>query len=120
MTPEDSTSLHPSFLVAVNDPLVALDITTILGEAHPGARIATAEDRPSAQALLAQMPRLALAVVSLSPKDASNSDFGQALRRTGARLVLMGLDAEEHGEADGYEVLHRPFRTEDLLALISR
>ncbi|MCA0963509.1 hypothetical protein [Salipiger bermudensis] len=110
----------PSFFVAVTDQLVGIDISTILRDAHPDAVVITAPDREAALALLEEGPAPKIAVVSLSPKEAVSSPLGQKLRDLGARIVLMGHEAELHGEADGFEVLHRPFRTRDLLALIAR
>ncbi len=109
-----------SFLVAVSDQLVGIDIAAILRDAHPDAVVVAAPDREAALLSLRESPAPTLAVVSLSPQEAVSSPLGQALRDIGARIVLMGHEAELHGEADGFEVLHRPFRTIDLLALLER
>ncbi|MBR9890797.1 hypothetical protein GYB14_03810 [bacterium] len=120
MTCIDGPLPAPSFLVAVTDQLVGIDIAAILRDAHPDAVVVTAPDREAALVSLQEGSAPSLAVVSLSPQEAVSSPLIEALRALGARIVLMGHEAELHGEADGFEVLHRPFRTIDLLALIGR
>ncbi|MBY6002931.1 hypothetical protein KUV62_03375 [Salipiger bermudensis] len=120
MTPTDGPAPAPSFLVAVTDQLVGIDIATILRDAHPDAVVVTAPDREAALISVRGGAAPSIAVVSLSPEEARSSALGQALLEIGTRIVLMGHEAELHGEADGFEVLHRPFRTVDLLALLGR
>lgn len=120
MTRSDGPVPAPSFLVAVTDQLVGTDIAAILRDAHPDAVVITAPDREAALSSVRDGVVPSVAVVSLSPQEALCSPLGQALRAIGARIVLMGHEAEMHGEADGFEVLHRPFRTIDLLSLLAR
>ncbi|APZ53095.1 hypothetical protein [Salipiger abyssi] len=97
---------------------MAEDIATTLGETYPGARIECVQDRDAAMAVLSELPRVEMAIVALTPEEAQTSDLGRALSDRQARIALMGIEAEDHGEASGFAVLHRPFRTADLLAML--
>ncbi|MDO6586380.1 hypothetical protein Q4543_12730 [Salipiger sp. 1_MG-2023] len=108
----------PTFLVCISDAFVAEDITGILLEAYPSARVENARSRDDALDRLAGLSGPVVAFVFMPPEAVSSTPLGQALTRVGARLVLMGNDAEERGENAGFRVLQRPFRAADLLALI--
>ena len=90
-----------------------------LEESHPGARIVLPANEAAALAALDEHPQITLAVMSMSPEAAQASALGSALAARQARVVLMGFEAEERGESAGFAVLHRPFRTVDLLAMLA-
>ncbi|MBN9888764.1 hypothetical protein [Salipiger abyssi] len=97
---------------------MADDIATTLGETYPGARIECVQDHDAALAALSGLPQVEMAIVAMTPEEAQTSDLGRTLSDRQARIVLMGIEAEDHGEASGFAVLHRPFRTADLLAML--
>ncbi|SDE62240.1 hypothetical protein SAMN04488105_105319 [Salipiger thiooxidans] len=119
MTLNDRMFPALSFLVFVHDPVVAEDIASTLEESHPGARIVLPANEAAALAALDEHPQITLAVMSMSPEAAQASALGSALAARQARVVLMGFEAEERGESAGFTVLHRPFRTADLLAMLA-
>lgn len=108
----------PTFLVCISDAFVAEDVAGILLEAHPSARVENARSHEDALGFLAGHGGPLVAFVFMPPEAVGTTALGQELTRIGARLVLMGNAAEERGASSGHAVLHRPFRSVDLLALI--
>ncbi|EIE49777.1 hypothetical protein AL036_09845 [Salipiger aestuarii] len=115
----DTTALNPTFLIWITDMIVAEDVSGILLDACPQARVLCAESPESAPPQLTPDCGPLVAIVQMAPEAVRDTPLGQALTRAGARIVLLGNAAEERGQAAGFAVLERPFRSMDLLALIA-
>lgn len=105
-----------TYLIVLRHVLVAQDIAMTIAEFDPAARIVTAASGAEAMSLLAGVGRLAMAFVGAGPGAYRASPLAQAVRERGGRVVLMGDEAEEEGEAEGFAVLARPFGTGNILA----
>lgn len=114
----NTTSTSPSFLIWITDPIVAEDVSDILSHARPQAQVLRAASPDTALPLIGAAHGPLVAFVQMAPESIAESPLGQALTQAGARIVLLGNAAEEHGQAAGFAVLERPFRSIDLLAFL--
>ena len=118
MITDDHARAEHMALIFVHDPFVAEDIARTVSETDSAMQIRTAHDNDSALSSIQHPAHVTLAILQLGPEEILSGDLGQALQRAGTRIVLMGDEAEEHGLTAGYDVLHRPFRTVDLLRVL--
>lgn len=107
-------------LVCIADPLIALDVATILGEVYPSANLISEPDHAAALSAIEGVDSPPVAVLFLNPDLLDQSPLGKRLTELGAAIILMGTAAEESRAPHGHAVLQRPFRTADLVALLPR
>ena len=105
-----------TYLIVLRHVVVAQDIALTVAEFDPSARILVARSGEEAIPLLDGVDRLPLAFLGKGPSEFRASPIAGELEARGARVVLMGEEAEAQGEAEGFEVLVRPFTTEAILA----
>lgn len=105
-----------TYLIVLRHVLVAQDIALTIAEFDPGARVVTAASVAEAMSLLPSVERLVMAFVGRGPDAYRASPLAQAVKDRGGRVVLMGEEAEEEGEAQGFAVLARPFGTGNIMA----
>ncbi len=108
----------PAFLLFGKDPFAVDDLSRTIAEQHPTSRIVASFSVEEALSLIETMPEISMAFIHLAPEQVAVSPLGQALASRGARIVLMGDDAEERGQAAGFDVLVRPFNTADVIFLM--
>ena len=104
------------FLVCVNVPLVASDVTTTLEELGLGVPLVanTAEDALAMLAGLEAGASVGHALVQIAPADFATSALRASLDRLGAKVVLFHDDLPSVEPALPFPVLTPPFFTEDL------
>ncbi len=114
----DTMASRPTFLICINDAIVAEDVAGILQDAMPQSSVICAASQADALQRLETLHAPLIGFIQMAPEAVADSPLGQALTQAGARIVLLGNAAEERGEAAGFAVLQRPFRSVDLLALV--
>ncbi|EPX82987.1 hypothetical protein [Salipiger mucosus] len=117
---DDAVARRPVVFVFVKDAFVVEDVTRTVTELFPDAIITSTSKPEDVPGKLEGLPHLDMAVVHLSPDEVHQSQVGAVLRERGARLLLVGDAAEESHAAAGFDVLVRPFRTQDLEAHLKR
>lgn len=118
-----STGTGGIYLIAVEDFVVAQDLSDTVREAVPAAVIVTAPGCAAALAAVADQPHLALAFVEAGPDRVAKLRLDEAIRARGGRLVLLGGEAEDawdSGAATGrlWPVLIRPFSSQAVRSLL--
>lgn len=118
---EAATGERPpaTYLIVLRHVVVAQDIALTIAEFDPAARVLVARNGDEALSLLEGVERLPLAFLGKGPSEFRGSPIAAALSRRGARVVLMGEEAEARGEAEGFAVLVRPFTTDAILACLA-
>jgi len=109
------------FLVCVNVPLVAKDISTTLEQLGLGVPL-VAGSTDEAMVMLAQLPadaRVSYALVQTAPAVFAASALRTALDGLRAKTVLLHDDLPSAEPALSYPVLTLPFFTEDLEGAIA-
>ena len=107
-----------TFLIVLKQVVVAQDIALTLSDLNPAAQVVVASSHSEALAALAAVSSVALAIVNDGPQSFPHSDLCHAITLRGGRVVLVGTEAEDAGEAAGWQVLHRPFTSDAVLALL--
>lgn len=104
-----------AYLIVLRHVLVAQDMALTIAEVDPGARVLLAGGVAEGLAMVEGVGRIAVAFVRETPEGFAGSELARAVADRGGRAVLMGEEAEEHGEADGFAVLARPFSSGSLM-----
>ena len=108
--------VHSCYLVALKHVVIAEDVAQTIRDHDPGADVILVRD-------LGAIPgdrHPLVAFLGLSPTDARRLPVVRDLLERGTRLVLIGDEAEETGEATSWWVLPRPFTSDAVLALLLR
>jgi hypothetical protein len=108
-----------TYLIVLRHVLVAQDIAMTIAEFDPAAQVILTDSAAEAVERLSGVDRLAVAFVGQGPEAFRASPLSQTVARKGGRVVLMGEEAEAHGEAQGFAVLTRPFSTGSILVHLS-
>ncbi|MGL4413744.1 hypothetical protein [Roseinatronobacter monicus] len=109
------------FLVCVNVPLVAKDISTTLEQLGLGVPL-VAGSIDEAMVMLTQLPidaRVAYALVQAAPAEFAASALRTALDGLKARTILLHDDLSPADPVLDYPILTLPFFTEDLEGAIA-
>lgn len=107
-----------TYLLLVPDPLVARDLAETVAEFDAGARILLARSAAEAAGRIAREAQLSVAFLWLAPEAARPLVPPLVVR--GARVVLIGPEADEHRAVWGGEHLPMPFSTPMVLCLLRR
>lgn len=117
MTDAETGEATPAtYLIVLRHVVVAQDIALTVAEFDPSARILVARNGEEAIPMLDGVDHLPIAFLGKGPSEFRASPIAAELAARGARVVLMGEEAEARGEAEGFEVLVRPFTTDAILA----
>lgn len=110
-------TLNSAYLVVGQSGIVLQDMMAVLADALPGWQGLSAKSMAAALDLIDGAP-IGIAFVKEGPQDFTASPLAARLAQSGARIVLMGDAAEEFGAQAAYPVLHRPFGSEDIVAIV--
>jgi hypothetical protein len=113
--PAGDPAAPATYLIVLRHVLVAQDIAMTIAEHDPSARVIVAATGAEAVQALDGPGPVAVAFVGKGPEAFRASPLAPALTERGARVVLMGEEAERDGEAQGFAVLTRPFSTGNIL-----
>lgn len=108
-----------SYLVLVPEMLVAQDIALTIADFDPAAEVICAKSQHEAQAALGRVGALTLAFVSDRPSTFVQSPLASAIAERGGRVVMLGIEAENTGPTETFDVLHQPFDTDAVMAKLS-
>lgn len=105
-----------SYLVLVRETLVACDLAQTIVEFDPQARVICATSVEEAEAALADLTSVEIAFVAEGPTRFAGTPLHVGLTIRGGRVVLLGLEAEDHGPSSVFDVLMQPFNTDAVVA----
>lgn len=105
-----------AFLVVGQTGIVLQDIIATIESTCSGWRGVAAHTMDAALDLLDDV-EVRLAFVVAAPQEFVASRLAARLNQSGARVVLMGDAAEEFGTDAAFPVLHRPFASDDIVAI---
>jgi len=109
-----------TYLVVMREVLVAQDLCLTICDFDPAARVIIASGLEAAIAELANVPSLAVAFVEERHTPVAASDLAAAIARRGGRVVVLGEQAGAQAPARDWDILQKPFVTEQVLSLLSR
>lgn len=84
-----------AYLVALRDVVVRADLTMTIADHAPGAVVIEVADATEALDALSGVDRVAVAFVECGPARFGDSALAALLEARGARIVLLGGDAED-------------------------
>lgn len=109
------TTREISYLVAVNDLVVAQDIAGTITDMNPDAKVISARSLDEASEIVATRGGVTFAVTDAGPIRLNGSTAGGALSACGARILFIGAQpsaSEGEGAVDAPRVyLDQPFTT---------
>ncbi len=105
-----------AFLVVGQTGIILYDMMATLEATFAGWRGVATCTVDAALDLLDDVP-VRIAFIAAAPRDFAGSPLAARLHQSGARIVLMGDAAEESATTSTYPVLHRPFRTDDIVGI---
>lgn len=108
-----------NYLVLVSESLVAQDIAMTIAEYDATAHVITAITLSDAEVALANVTDLKVAFVKARPSNFRGSALDLAISQRGARLVMLGIEAESIGPTPDFDVLSQPFDTDAVLAKLA-
>lgn len=108
------------YLIVIRDVLIAEDLRQSLCEMVPDARVVIIPAIALAQASIAGLGRVAMAVFDERPALVVGSALWALLREHAARLVFAGDCDAPAAAHHGAEALPYPFSTQDVHSLITR
>jgi hypothetical protein len=111
----DTNGAPRTYLIVMQQVLVAQDIALTISDHDPGANVIIASTHAEAEAALVTVADLVLAFVADAPWQFMASSLGQAIMARGGRVVLLGEAAEEAGPTAQWGVLDQPFTTDAVL-----
>lgn len=106
-----------AFMVVGQTGIVLQDIMASLAGLFPDWQGRSAANMTAALTQLND-DAVRIALITAAPDEFADSDLAVRLDEIGARVVLMGDGAEEFGACGPYPVLHRPFISDDLAAIV--
>ncbi len=119
-TDQKLLSHTPTYIIVMRDVLIAQDLSLTIGDHDPGARIEVASSLTEAEAIVARLTQIVMAFIVEAPRKFRHSDLSRAIAERGGRVVLLGDDAEDGGPTPDWDVLYRPFSTDEVLARLTR
>ncbi len=84
-----------------------------------GARVIVVRMPADAEAALVDVSELKVAFVAARPSNFRGSSLERAIVQRGARLVMLGIEAESVGPTPDFDVLSQPFDTDAVLAKLA-
>lgn len=106
------------FLVLGVTGVVLRDLISTVKDAFETLEATVAHTQDEAMHLLEQGQQLKYAFLNLSPETLMNSELVRLCEKLGAKIVLLGTDAEDAVENSPHPVLVRPFATHDILRVL--
>lgn len=118
MTYYDLTAMTPcrTYLVMVTETVVAYDIAQTIVDYDFSANVICAASLTEAVATLTGIDSVEIAFIAGCPARFSGSELHRDLVMRGARIVLLGIEAEETGPSPVFDVLSQPFDTDAVVA----
>ena len=113
--PATDGGARPAYLIVLRHVVVAQDIAATIADVDPGAPVLAVASSEAALPALGEVERLAVAFVAEAPRSFEGSPLARGIAARGGRVVLIGEAAEAEGAGLGFQVLSRPFSTEDLV-----
>lgn len=113
-------SAESRFLVLGLTGLVLRDIIGTLSDRFPTLQAHIAEDEADALAQVKQASGWQYAFLNLGPDLFVASELSLLLSQAGAKIVLMGSEAEDAAAQSAHTVLIRPFTADDVLQALKR
>jgi len=110
----------PAYVIVMREALISQDLSLTIADHDPGARVVFAANLRDAETVVAGLTHIVMAFIIEGPKQFLQSDLSRAIRARGGRVVLLGDDAEEVGPTPDWDVLYRPFSTDEVLARLTR
>lgn len=108
----DLMNRHRNYLVVMTEALVACDLAQAIEEFDPSAKVISVSSVEDAEAALADLATVEIAFVARGPTRFAGTALHRSLVVRGGRVVLLGLDAEDHGPSPVFDVLSQPFDTD--------
>ncbi len=110
----------PVFLILEDDPVVAEDLSELLREHSPDARIHLSRSRAETAGILAQLDRISAAILDGGVYARDLGDLSDRLTKQASRIIVLhDLDVEPTGDGDGRIYVRRPFTTEMILGALT-
>ena len=111
-------SQRGAYLVVMGDYLVAQDLAESIEYYDPSADVIVRHTLHEAVEAVELAEQIVVAFVAEAPGRYLASPIAGLLSKRGARIVLIGDEAEAQGESGGWQVLFRPFSMSVVLALL--
>ena len=105
-----------AYLVVMGDYLVAQDLAESIAYYDPTAEVILRHTVDEGAQALEFVEHIEVAFVGDAPQRFAASPFAKSLMQRGARVVLIGDEAEAQGDQAGWRVLQRPFSMSLVLA----
>lgn len=109
-----------NYLVLVAEILVAQDIALTIGDFDPAAQVIIANTTAEAEKAVSAVSGLDMVFATERPSQFVGSPLAAAIGRLGARVVLLGIEAEASGPTPFFDVLPQPFDTDAVLARLAQ
>ncbi len=107
-----------TYLVVLNQVVVAMDLAEAISERHPGANVLRAWSTSDALSQISSLHRIALAFVGLDAVADTSSALVRAVTQRGGRFVVLGAEAADKVADAGWTALTEPFTTADVFAAV--
>ncbi len=101
-----------TFLVVLDDVLVARDLAQTAAEFSPACDVVVTTTSALALVALADVVNLNAAFLGMEPDAFDGSALQAAIATRGGRVFLLGEEAERLGRGEGWEALVRPFTSD--------
>ena len=105
-----------NYLVLVTETLVACDLAQTIADFDPCAQVICANSAEEAEEALACLASIEIAFVAQGPTRFAGTPLHRGLTIRGGRVVLLGVEAEDHGPSSVFDVLMQPFNTDAVMA----
>ncbi len=112
----DLLSRSRAYLVLVTETVVACDIAQTISDFDTTAYVVCAATISEAEAAMTDLESVEIAFVAGCPRKFDGSALHRDLVMRGARIVLLGIEAEVVGPTPAFDVLSQPFDTDAVLA----
>jgi hypothetical protein len=116
LLPKSSTA---TYLIVLRELLIAQDLALTIADHDAAAHVIIASTAAEAVAALQLVAVVAKAFVGIPPDAFAGSDLADAIARRRGRVILLGVEAEEHGPTQGWDILAQPFMTETVMAKLA-
>ena len=105
-----------NYLVLVTETLIACDIAQIIAEFDTTAKVICAKSVAEAGDAVAALDSIEIAFIAGRPSSFGQTRLHSDLIHRGARIVMLGVEAENSGPTEIFDVLAMPFDTDAVLA----
>lgn len=107
-----------TFLIVEPQALVQMDLTQVLLEACPGARVEATGSIGAAGEMLEGLGRLTGAIVGTGAQSLKESGLGRRIEERGGWIICLNGRHTETIRAEGWHPLVRPFAADDAQLLV--